>query len=71
MCEQAAEAHKSKGSMHSSRRNRITSDPSQHRKTSVDALLDGSNSALLTQVFLVLFPLKVKVQLGLLRCNLG
>lgn len=49
MCEQAAEAHKSKGSMHSSRRNRITSDPSQHRKTSVDALLDGSNSALLTQ----------------------
>ncbi|XP_015085923.1 conserved oligomeric Golgi complex subunit 6 [Solanum pennellii] len=49
MCEQAAEAHKSKGSMHSSRRNRITSDPSQHRKTSVDALLDGSNSAPLTQ----------------------
>ncbi|XP_049376401.1 conserved oligomeric Golgi complex subunit 6 [Solanum stenotomum] len=49
MCEQAAEAHKSKGSMHSSRRNRITSDPSQHRRSSVDALLDGSNSAPLPQ----------------------
>ncbi|KAL3361636.1 hypothetical protein AABB24_014486 [Solanum stoloniferum] len=49
MCEQAAEAHKSKGSMHSSRRNRITSDPSQHRRSSVDALLDGSNSAPLLQ----------------------
>ncbi|KAK4728161.1 hypothetical protein R3W88_021149 [Solanum pinnatisectum] len=49
MCEQAAEAHKSKGSMHSSRRNRITSDLSQHRRSSVDALLDGSNSAPLPQ----------------------
>ncbi|KAH0649607.1 hypothetical protein KY285_034855 [Solanum tuberosum] len=49
MCEQAAEAHKSKGSMHSSRRNRITSDPGQHRRSSVDALLDGSNSAPLPQ----------------------
>lgn len=49
MCEQAAEAHKSKGSMHSSRRNRITSDASQQRRSSVDALLDGSNSAPLPQ----------------------
>ncbi|PHT93179.1 hypothetical protein T459_01061 [Capsicum annuum] len=49
MCEQAAEAHKSKGSIHSSRRNRITSDPSQHRRTSVDALLDGNSSAPLPQ----------------------
>ncbi|XP_055820896.1 conserved oligomeric Golgi complex subunit 6 [Solanum dulcamara] len=49
MCEQAAEAHKSKGSMHSSRRSRIPSDPSQQRRTSVDALLDGSNSAPLPQ----------------------
>lgn len=49
MCEQAAEAHKSKGSMHSSRRNRITSDPNQHRRTSVDALLDGNSAAPLPQ----------------------
>ncbi|XP_009592302.1 conserved oligomeric Golgi complex subunit 6 [Nicotiana tabacum] len=49
MCEQAAEAHKSKGAIHSSRRNRITSDPSQHRRSSVDALLDGKSSASLPQ----------------------
>ncbi|MCD7451000.1 Golgi transport complex subunit 6 [Datura stramonium] len=49
MCEQAAEAHKSKGSIHSSRRNKINSDPSQHRRTSVDALLDGNSSAPLLQ----------------------
>ncbi|KAJ8555255.1 hypothetical protein K7X08_012751 [Anisodus acutangulus] len=48
MCEQAAEAHKSKGSIHSSRRNRITY-LSQHRRTSVDALLDGNSSAPLPQ----------------------
>lgn len=58
MCEQAAEAHKSKGAIHSSRRNRITSDPSQHRRSSVDALLDGKSSASLPQVFMVLFPLE-------------
>ncbi|XP_060207837.1 conserved oligomeric Golgi complex subunit 6 [Lycium barbarum] len=49
MCEQAAEAHKSKGSIHSSRRNRATSDPSQHRRSSVDALLDGNSSGPLPQ----------------------
>ncbi|XP_009793211.1 conserved oligomeric Golgi complex subunit 6 [Nicotiana sylvestris] len=49
MCEQAAEAHKSKGAIHSSRRNRITSDPSQHRRSSMDALLDGNSSASLPQ----------------------
>ncbi|OIT39545.1 PREDICTED: conserved oligomeric Golgi complex subunit 6 [Nicotiana attenuata] len=49
MCEQAAEAHKSKGATHSLRRNRITSDPSQHRRSSVEALLDGNNSASLPQ----------------------
>ncbi|XP_059275487.1 conserved oligomeric Golgi complex subunit 6 [Lycium ferocissimum] len=49
MCEQAAEAHKSKGSIHSSRRNRVTSDPIQHRRSSVDALLDGNSSGPLPQ----------------------
>lgn len=50
MCEQAAEAHKSKGVIQSSRRNRISSDSAQHRKSSVDAILDSSNSAALSQV---------------------
>lgn len=44
MCEQAAEAHKSKGSIHSSRRNRTSSDPSQFKKSSVDAILTHSSS---------------------------
>ena len=44
MCEQAAEAHKSKGSFHSSRRSRTTSDPSQLTKSSVDAILAKSSS---------------------------
>lgn len=50
MCEQAAEAHKSKGAIQSSRRNRIGSDPAQHRKSSVDAILDSSSSAVSSQV---------------------
>ncbi|POO00393.1 Conserved oligomeric Golgi complex subunit [Trema orientale] len=45
MCEQAAEAHKSKGVGHSSRRNRVCSDPGQISKSSVDALLSNSVSA--------------------------
>lgn len=44
MCEQAAEAHKSKGSGHSSRRSRVSSDSNQLKKTSVDALLSTSNT---------------------------
>ncbi|PSS01289.1 Conserved oligomeric Golgi complex subunit 6 like [Actinidia chinensis var. chinensis] len=44
MCEQAAEAHKSKGSFHSSRRSRTTSDPSQLTKSSVDAILANRSS---------------------------
>ncbi|RWR78546.1 Conserved oligomeric Golgi complex subunit 6 [Cinnamomum micranthum f. kanehirae] len=46
MCEQAAEAHKAKGSIHSSRRSRMSSDASQinRESTSVDAILTSSNS---------------------------
>ncbi|KAK3435184.1 conserved oligomeric Golgi complex subunit 6 [Eucalyptus grandis] len=44
MCEQAAEAHKSKGSSHSSRR-RISSDSSQISKSSVDAILSNGSPA--------------------------
>lgn len=45
MCEQAAEAHKSKGAVHSSRRSRISFESSQTRKSSVDAILSNSGSA--------------------------
>ncbi|KAJ4829007.1 Golgi transport complex subunit 6 [Turnera subulata] len=44
MCEQAAETHKSKGIGHS--RRRTSSDTSQTNKSSVDALLSNSGSAL-------------------------
>uniref|UniRef100_A0A6N2M3I9 Conserved oligomeric Golgi complex subunit 6 n=1 Tax=Salix viminalis TaxID=40686 RepID=A0A6N2M3I9_SALVM len=44
MCEQAAEAHKSKGVGHASRR-RMTSDPGQISKSSVDALLSNNSPA--------------------------
>ncbi|KAK4490856.1 hypothetical protein RD792_001571 [Penstemon davidsonii] len=50
MCEQAAEAHKSKGVIQSSRRNRVNSDPAQLRRSSIDAILDNSNSAASSQV---------------------
>lgn len=50
MCEQAAEAHKSKGVGHSSRRGRVVSDSGQIGKSSVDALLSTSISALSSQV---------------------
>ncbi|XP_044467263.1 conserved oligomeric Golgi complex subunit 6 [Mangifera indica] len=49
MCEQAAEAHKSKGAGHSSRRSRMSSDSSQINKSSVDAILSSSSSTLSTQ----------------------
>ncbi|GMN60370.1 hypothetical protein TIFTF001_029456 [Ficus carica] len=49
MCEQAAEAHKSKGVGHSSRRSRVSSDSGQISKSSVDALLSSSISGLSTQ----------------------
>ncbi|PON37243.1 Conserved oligomeric Golgi complex subunit [Parasponia andersonii] len=49
MCEQAAEAHKSKGVGHSSRRNRVSSDSAQISKSSVDALLSNSVSASFSQ----------------------
>ncbi|KAL5537357.1 hypothetical protein UlMin_046120, partial [Ulmus minor] len=45
MCEQAAEAHKSKGVGHSSRRSRVNADSGQMSKSSVDALLSNSISA--------------------------
>ncbi|CAL5425638.1 unnamed protein product [Camellia sinensis] len=50
ICEQAAEAHKSKGAIHSFRRNRTTSDPSQLSKSSVDAILANSNTLATSQV---------------------
>ncbi|KAL9424799.1 hypothetical protein AB3S75_031839 [Citrus x aurantiifolia] len=43
MCEQAAEAHKSKGAGHSSRR-RLSSDSGNVSKSSVDAILSNSSS---------------------------
>ncbi|XP_031272014.1 conserved oligomeric Golgi complex subunit 6 [Pistacia vera] len=49
MCEQAAEAHKSKGAGHSSRRSRMSSDSGQISKSSVDAILSNSSSTLSTQ----------------------
>ncbi|GMQ03871.1 hypothetical protein CsSME_00049504 [Camellia sinensis var. sinensis] len=49
ICEQAAEAHKSKGAIHSFRRNRTTSDPSQLSKSSVDAILANSNTLATSQ----------------------
>lgn len=52
MCEQAAEAHKSKGVFQSSRR-RHSSDPAQPRRSSIDAILDNSNSVLSSQVYIV------------------
>ncbi|XP_022941125.1 conserved oligomeric Golgi complex subunit 6 [Cucurbita moschata] len=45
MCEQAAEAHKSKGAGHISRRGRMNTDSSQNSKSSVDALLSQSSPA--------------------------
>lgn len=50
MCEQAAEAHKSKGVL-SSGRSRISSDKGQLSKSSIDALLSNSSSAPISQVY--------------------
>ncbi|KAG5069569.1 hypothetical protein JHK85_001946 [Glycine max] len=44
MCEQAAEAHKSKGAGHSSRRSGMSFDCGQLTKSSVDAILSNSSS---------------------------
>ncbi|XP_074285100.1 conserved oligomeric Golgi complex subunit 6 [Silene latifolia] len=49
MCEQAAEAHKSKGMGHSSRRGRMSSDVNQLNKSSVDAILTNSTSVSVSQ----------------------
>lgn len=53
MCEQAAEAHKSKGVSHASRR-RISSDSGQISKSSVDALLSNNSPATSSKVLPVL-----------------
>lgn len=50
MCEQAAEANKSKGGGHSSRR-RMSSDSGHTSKSSVDAILSNSSSPSSMQVF--------------------
>ncbi|KAG5524496.1 hypothetical protein RHGRI_031231 [Rhododendron griersonianum] len=49
MCEQAAEAHKSKGAIQLSRRSRTSSDPGQLTKSSVDAILSNNGSAATSQ----------------------
>ncbi|KAK8496862.1 hypothetical protein V6N13_122671 [Hibiscus sabdariffa] len=49
MCEKAAEAHKSKGFGHSSRRSRMSSDSGQLSKSAVDAILSNNNSATFSQ----------------------
>ncbi|KAH7835466.1 hypothetical protein Vadar_026331 [Vaccinium darrowii] len=49
MCEQAAEAHKSKGAVQLSRRSRTSSDPGQLSKPSVDAILSNNGSAATSQ----------------------
>ncbi|XVE57295.1 hypothetical protein DITRI_Ditri04bG0080100 [Diplodiscus trichospermus] len=49
MCERAAEAHKSKGAGHSSRRSRKSSDSGQLSKSAVDAILSNNNSATFSQ----------------------
>lgn len=49
MCEQAAEAHKSKGAIQLSRRSRTSSDPGQLSKPSVDAILSNNGSAATSQ----------------------
>ncbi|KAL8110776.1 hypothetical protein AgCh_026497 [Apium graveolens] len=53
MCEQAAEAHKSKGSIQSSRRSKTSTDQGQFSKSSVDAMLVHSRSAHAYQVPLI------------------
>ncbi|XP_051137296.1 conserved oligomeric Golgi complex subunit 6 [Andrographis paniculata] len=50
MCEQAAEAHKSKGITPSPRRIKPSPDASQLRRSSIDAILDNGSSALSTQI---------------------
>ncbi|XP_028102656.1 conserved oligomeric Golgi complex subunit 6-like isoform X1 [Camellia sinensis] len=54
ICEQAAEAHKSKGAIPSFRRNRTTSDPSQLSKSPVDAILANNNTLATSQVCICL-----------------
>ncbi|XP_058074073.1 conserved oligomeric Golgi complex subunit 6 [Magnolia sinica] len=51
MCERAAEAHRAKGVIHSSRRSRMSTDPSQLSRdsSSVDAILTSNNSSSSTQ----------------------
>lgn len=50
ICEQAAEAHKSKGVIQPSRRSRVGTETAQTRRSSIDAIFDSSNSALSPQV---------------------
>ncbi|KAA8521078.1 hypothetical protein F0562_011769 [Nyssa sinensis] len=50
MCDQAAEAHKSKGAIQSSRRSRMSSDPNQLSKSSVDSILASGSSVPSSQI---------------------
>uniref|UniRef100_A0A0R0LBB8 Conserved oligomeric Golgi complex subunit 6 n=1 Tax=Glycine max TaxID=3847 RepID=A0A0R0LBB8_SOYBN len=58
MCEQAAEAHKSKGAGHSSRRSGMSFDCGQLTKSSVDAILSNSSSVSSSLVCSYSFSLK-------------
>ncbi|XP_007040848.2 PREDICTED: conserved oligomeric Golgi complex subunit 6 [Theobroma cacao] len=49
MCEQAAEAQKSKGAGHTSRSRRMSSDSGQLSKSAVDAILSNNNSSKFSQ----------------------
>ncbi|XVF13762.1 hypothetical protein REPUB_Repub08aG0235500 [Reevesia pubescens] len=49
MCEQAAEAHKSKAAGHSLRRSRMSSDSGQLSKSAVDAILSNNYSGTFSQ----------------------
>lgn len=53
MCEQAAEAHKSKGVIQSSRKSRAGSDSAQLRRSSIDAILDNTSGLMSSQVHII------------------
>ncbi|GAB2266430.1 hypothetical protein Dimus_001438 [Dionaea muscipula] len=64
MCEQAAEAHKSKG-VHLLKRTRVNSDSGQLSKSSVDAILISNGAIPPSQVRVALFSILIFVCLHL------
>lgn len=69
MCEQAAEAHKSKGAIQSSRRSRTSSDPSQLHRSSIDTILDNGRSISVSQVYILFscFPMRIYTLVAILE----